>query len=203
MSDAPENTNKNKSMKIGYARVSTDDQTVYQYEDALRDFGCDPRRIFIDPATNALAKNRPGLQDARAAMRPGYSFVVLDIDRAFRSTMEGLLFLDDILKEGMDFISIHEPYDTRTPEGYRDFIRAVADAEYERKKISRRTRLKMAAAKRRGVHLGRKPSLSDEQIQTAHRMISLYDANIQDCANALNVHQRTLARSFRRIGLAA
>jgi DNA invertase Pin-like site-specific DNA recombinase len=187
--------------RIGYARVSTDKQTLYQYTDALEEAGCDP--IFTDEATSAVALHRPGLMEARAALQPGDTFVVLAIDRAFRSSIEGLLFLEGLHREGIHFQSIYQQMDTLTPEGRRNFTYSVADAEYERAVISRRTRDKMAAAKRRGIHLGRPYKLSKRRTVAAHRQVTEGGLELQAVASRCRVSPITLTRAFERYGLAA
>lgn len=185
--------------RVGYARVSTERQTLYQYTDALKVAGCDP--IFTDPATSARTKNRPGLQKARAELEAGDTFVVLTIDRAFRSTMEGLLFLDGLHREGIHFHSIYQQMDTHTPEGRKRFIYDVADAEYELAIISRRTKDKMAAAKKRGVHLGRPQKLSEQRIHTAFRRMQDQGRTLDQEAARLKVAPITISRAFKRFGL--
>ena len=192
-----------RTRRIGYARVSTDDQTLYQYVDELEAAGCDTDNIFTDWATRATAVRRPGLKAARDALRPGDTLVVLDIDRAFRSAIEGLLFLDGLLKEGIDFLSLHEPYDTRTPEGWKNFCHAVVDAEYEVAKISRRTKQKMAAAKRRGQHLGRPFKLSKRRVLKAHHLVTEGGQKIEWVAKRYRVSPVTIRRAFERYGLEA
>lgn len=187
--------------RIGYARVSTDKQTLYQYTDALEDAGCNT--IFTDEATSAVAPHRPGLMEARAALRPGDTFVVLAIDRAFRSSIEGLLFLEGLHREGIHFQSIYQQMDTLTPEGRRNFTYSVADAEYERAVISRRTRDKMAAAKRRGIHLGRPYKLTKRRTLTAYRQVTEGGLELQAVATRCRVSPITLTRAFDRYGLAA
>ncbi|MBB4123970.1 recombinase family protein [Martelella radicis] len=185
--------------RIGYARVSTDKQTLFQYQDMLEAAGCDP--VFMDEAISAVAAHRPGLQRARADLKPGDTFVVPSIDRAFRSTLEGIQFLDALHREGIAFESIYQRIDTRTPEGRKWFIDSVNNAEYERAIISRRTREKMAAAKKRGVHLGRKPILADSDIRVAHRAINDDGVTLADVARHANVSVQTMRRSFRRLEL--
>ena len=185
--------------RIGYARVSTDKQTLYQYTDALKAAGCES--IFTDPATSARTKDRPGLQKARTALEPGDTFVVLAIDRAFRSTIEGLLFLDGLHKAGVHFHAIYQQMDTRTPEGRKRFTYDVADAEYELAIISRRTKDKMAAAKKRGVHLGRPYKLSQHRILTAYSRIQTGGRTLDQEAARLKVHPVTIVRAFKRHGL--
>lgn len=184
---------------IGYARVSIDDQTLYQYEDALTKAGCE--RIFFEDAMTAVAEHRPELAKAEAALMPGDAFVVLAIDRAFRSTIDALLFLDRINKRGIIFWSIYQRIDTSTPEGRKWFTEAAADAEYERSVISRRTKEKMAAAKRRGQHLGRPYKLSKRKLTRAHHLVNLRGMPLSEVAQSLEVSPVTLRRGFRRLRL--
>lgn len=184
---------------IGYARVSTYDQTLFQYEDALKTAGCD--QIFFDEATSAIAKERPGLKQAEQALNSGDAFVVLAIDRAFRSTIDALLFLDRINQRGVTFWSIYQCIDTSTPEGRKWFTEAAADAEYERSVISRRTKEKMAAAKRRGQHLGRPYKLSKRKLARAHQLITSRGVPLRQVAENLEVAPITLVRGFERVGL--
>lgn len=190
---------EDQGRRIGYARVSTDKQTLYQYTDALRRAGCD--EIFVDDAISAVARNRPGLQRARTRLRPGDTFIVLAIDRAFRSTIEGLLFLDELHQQGTTFHSIYQQVDTRTPEGRKWFTYAVADAEYERAVISRRTKEKMAAAKKRGKHLGRPFKLSRRRALNAHRLATVGGLCISAVAKKYSVAPVTITRAFQRYGL--
>ena len=83
--------------RIGYARVSTDKQTTDQQVHALRKAGCE--RVFVDDGVSATARQRPGLEKARKVISEGNIFVVWAIDRAFRSTSEAILFLDEWQKQ--------------------------------------------------------------------------------------------------------
>jgi len=186
-------------MKIGYARVSTDEQTVEPQLDALELAGCNI--IFRDEGVSAIAKSRPGLEEARQELKPGDVFMVWAIDRAFRSTIEAILFLDELLKNGIEFKSLTQQIDTSTPEGRKWFIDTASWAEYERAIISRRTKEKMASAKRRGQHMGRPYALCDKRILVAHRIIIRDDMRISHMAKKLRVSHDTLTRSFKRLGL--
>ncbi|WOF72769.1 recombinase family protein [Parvibaculaceae bacterium PLY_AMNH_Bact1] len=185
---------------MAYTRISTDRQTTYQATDALKVAGCD--LIFVDEAISAVAENRPGLEQAREALQPGDTFVVLAIDRAFRSTIEGIVFLDQIQAEGIAFESIYQRIDTKTPEGRKWFIDMVNNAEYERAVISRRTKEKMAAAKRRGIHCGRPFALKTRAVKHAHKLIHEGRLPLQEVARRKHVSPLTLKRSLAREGLA-
>ncbi len=188
-----------RNRRIGYARNSTDKQTLYQYTDILKNSGCET--IFVDEATSAVAKKRPGLRQAREALAPGDTFVVVAIDRAFRSTIEGITFLDEIHGQGIAFESIYQRIDTRTPEGRKWFIDMVNNAEYEQAVISRRTKEKMAAAKRRGIHCGRRCTLNRNSVHQAYRLMTERGLSLKETARRKHVAPLTLRRSFRREGL--
>jgi DNA invertase Pin-like site-specific DNA recombinase len=180
---------------IGYVRCSTDKQMVLQQVDALRAVGCE--RIFRDKAVRATAKDRPGLQAVRKTLKSGDTFVVSAIDRAFRSTIEAIMFLDDVTKDGVTFRSLAQNIDTRTPEGRKWYIDMANNAEYERAVISRRTREQMAAAKRRGQKFGRPRKLSRKQIERARATLAAGDKTLGQVASRLKVSVRTLDRALK------
>ena len=175
---------------IGYVRCSTNRQMVLQQIDALRAAGC--LHIYKDKAVRATAKKRPGLMAVRKALRSGDTFVITSIDRAFRSTIDAIIFLDDITKDGITFRSLIQNIDTRTPEGRRWYIHAASDAEYERAVISRRTRKQMAAAKRRGKKFGRPRKLNIKQISWARKALKGNGRNRVAIAQELRVCPHTL-----------
>ena len=190
---------ESQERRIGYARVSTDKQTTDQQVTALQRAGC--ARIFVDDGVSAAARVRPGLEKAHKALQRGDVFIVWAIDRAFRSTIEAILFLDELMQTGIAFQSLTQQIDTRTPEGRKWFIDTASWAEYERAIISRRTKEKMAEAKRRGKHLGPPYKLSRRRTLTAHKMITRNGMQLDDVAAAWNVAPITIARAFRRHGL--
>ncbi len=188
-------------VRIGYARVSTDRQTTAQQVYALRSAGCHP--VFVDDGVHADSVSRPGLERAKAALQDGDIFVVWAIDRAFRSTINAILFLDDLRSRGISFQSLTQQIDTRTPEGRKWFIDTASWAEYERAIISRRTKEKMAEAKRRGQHLGRPFKLSKRRVINAHQLICEQAVDIDVVAARYHVAPVTLERAFERYGLTA
>ena len=187
--------------RIGYARVSTHAQTTDQQIHALRAAGC--TRVYVDDGVRASAKQRPGLDDAKKALRHGDVFVVWAIDRAFRSTIEAILFLDDLLSRGIAFQSLTQAIDTRTPEGRKWYIDTASWAEYERAVISRRTKEKMAQAKRDGRPIGRPHKLSRRRTISAHRQVAERGRSVAAVAAAYSVSPLTVRRAFARYGLAA
>ena len=181
----------------GYVRCSTDKQTVAQQCDALRSAGCE--RIFKDKAVRATAKKRPALLTVRKLLKPGDTFMVTAIDRAFRSTMDAIVFLNELTKDGVTFRSLAQHIDTRTPEGRKWYIDAANNAEYERAVISRRTRDAMAACKRRGVKFGRPRKLTKVQIACARVAArNRRGRSMDEIARDLGMSRRSLYRVLRR-----
>ena len=90
--------------RVGYARVSTDRQTTDQQVTALKRAGC--AQIFVDDGISAAARFRPGLEKARKKLKSGAIFVVWAIDRVFRSTIEAILFLDELMQTRIAFQSL-------------------------------------------------------------------------------------------------
>ena len=140
-------------MKIGYARVSTEDQRLDMQMDALKKAGC--HKIFKDAGISALAKDRPGYLAAIDALKNGDTLVVWALDRAFRSTIHAVTELNRFAKMDVEFKCLTQPIDTTTPEGRFLYRQLASFAELEHDLISKRTKDGMAAAKQRGKHIGR------------------------------------------------
>ena len=109
-------------MKIGYARVSTEEQCLNRQIDALENYGCE--RVFSDKASGSKA-SRPGLDDMLSFARSGDCIVVQKLDRIGRST-KNLIELSELFrKKGIDFVSLDEGIDTTTAQG-RFFFTVIA-----------------------------------------------------------------------------
>ncbi|WP_062213362.1 recombinase family protein, partial [Aureimonas sp. AU12] len=143
-------------MKIGYARVSTEDQNLDLQHDALMAAGCD--RIFEDKLSG-VAK-RPGLDAALAALDVGDMLMVWKLDRLGRSSAELVRIGDDLRARGIDFKVLTgqgASIDTTRPEGRFFYTVMAAFAELDREITRERTIAGLAAARRRGKRLGRPP----------------------------------------------
>ncbi len=181
-------------MLIGYARVSSLDQNPRMQFDALRAAGC--TRIFREKRSSLRA--RPRFQAALRALRPGDTLVIWKLDRAFRSTKEAITVWESLRARKIDLLITTLSFVKDTPEG-RHFFRGLAStAEFERDLISMRTREGMAAAKRRGKHIGRPRKLSAEDIAWARRRLRSAKGSIGDLAVKLNVSRDTLRRALER-----
>ncbi len=157
-------------MRVGYARVSTLDQSLDLQQDALKAAGCD--RIFTDKASGAKAE-RPGLVEALAYARPDDVLVVYKLDRLGRSLKELIALVARLEVAGIGFLSLQESIDTTTSGGRLIFHVFGALAEFERALIRERTQAGLAAARARGRQGGRPALLTSLQIT---QMMQRYDA---------------------------
>ena len=156
-------------MKVGYARVSTNDQHLYMQEDALKNDGC--KEIYHDIASGAKTA-RPGLEDALDYLREGDILVVWKLDRLGRSTQHLIHTVKSLNDRGIGFKSMQENIDTTTSGGKLIFYIFSALAEFERDLIEERTKAGLKAARARGRLGGRPPLLNDQQVK---KMMKHYD----------------------------
>lgn len=132
---------------IGYARVSTDDQSLNAQQDELRAAGCS--QVFTDKASG-VDTARPQLLAAIAALKPGSVLVVVRLDRLARSLQHLLSTIERIKRAGADFRSLRDPVDTSSPQGLFSLQILGAVAELERALIRERTKAGLRAAAARG-----------------------------------------------------
>src|SRR5258707_723528 len=140
-------------MLVGYARVSTEDQTLDLQKDALTKAGC--RRIFTDVASGASTE-RKGLDQALDHLREGDTLAVWRLDRLGRSLPHLIETVTTLEGRGIGFKSLTESIDTTTSGGKLIFHIFGALAEFERNLIKERTQAGLEAARARG-HLGGRP----------------------------------------------
>ncbi len=143
------------SMLIGYARVSTQDQTLDLQTDALTQAGCE--KIFTDTMSGAKAE-RPGLQDAMHHLRAGDTLVVWRLDRLGRTLKHLIATVTELSDQTTGFMSLQEHIDTTTSGGKLIFHIFGALAEFEREIIRERTNAGLQAARARG-RMGGRPTL--------------------------------------------
>jgi DNA invertase Pin-like site-specific DNA recombinase len=180
-------------MKIGYCRVSTDDQNPDMQLTALKRAGC--RKIFTDKATGAHVK-RPELAKCLKALKAGDVLIVWKLDRLGRSLHDLIGLLDDLKARGVAFRSLTEAIDTATPTGRAMWQMVGILAELERSLIQERTKAGRAAAQARGVKMGRKPLLTAQQVAHARKLAGQGE-HVDDIAQSLKVSRRTLYRALR------
>lgn len=185
-----------KGQKIGYARVSTDDQNLDLQLDALRGAGCD--QVFIDEGISGTVRDREGLDLALSMVGEGDMLIVWKLDRLGRSLGFLIELIAKLGDQGVQFNALQDGIDTTTSGGKLVFHIMGALAEFERDLISERTKAGMKAAKKRGKSIGRPNALTDEQITHAKRAIDKGDETISGMASVLGVHRNTLTRAVSR-----
>lgn len=141
-------------LRIGYARVSTEDQTLEPQIADLIKAGCDRDHIHTDKRSG-VSKRRPGLAMLWKDVREGDTVVVTSIDRFGRSTMDLLQNLKRLDDMGVHFESIKEKVDTKTAIGRFVFTLLASLAELERNWIAERTRRTMRHRMEQGARYGR------------------------------------------------
>jgi DNA invertase Pin-like site-specific DNA recombinase len=148
-------------MLIGYARVSTHEQTLNLQQDALQTAGCS--KIFTDTASGAQAE-RKGLNEALGYVRKGDSLVVWRLDRLGRSLPHLITTMTSLEERGVGFKSLTENIDTTTSGGKLIFHIFGALTEFERNLIRERTQAGLNAARARGETGGRPKALTDKSV---------------------------------------
>jgi DNA invertase Pin-like site-specific DNA recombinase len=152
-------------MIVGYARVSTDGQTLIAQQSALSEAGC--AKVYAEKQSGAKT-DRLQLAKAIAALGEGDCLIVTKLDRLARSTRDLLNTLAEIAQRGASFKSLGDSWaDTTTPAGKLMLTVLGGLAEYERHLILARTSEGRGRAKARGVRFGRKPKLTLHQQQEA------------------------------------
>src|SRR6266705_558257 len=174
---------------VGYARVSTTEQTLNLQLDALKKAGCS--KIFTDTASGAKEERR-GLDEAVAYLRPGDTIVVWRLDRLGRSLKHLIEVVTDLEKRGIGFKSLTESIDTTTSGGKLIFHIFGALAEFERNLIRERTQAGLTAARARGRTGGRPKALTGKKAAMAQELYSNKQNAIADICKTLNISRATL-----------
>jgi DNA invertase Pin-like site-specific DNA recombinase len=177
-------------VRIGYARVSTEDQSLALQLDALRQAGCE--RVFTEKASTAKT-HRPGLSEARSHMRKGDVLVVWKLDRLGRSVKGLVDLVGELAEEGVQFHSLTDGIDTTTPHGRFFFHLMASLAQMERELIAERTKAGLDAARKRGRMVGRKRRMTPSKIESAQQLLGGGMAP-REVANNLGVSIPTLYR---------
>lgn len=185
---------------IGYARVSTWDQTTEPQIAALKAAGCE--KIFEETASGTKT-DRPELAKALEYLRPGDTLVVWRLDRLGRSLQHLVTTVNDLNALGIGFRSIHESIDTTTSAGKLIFHIFAALAEFERDLIVDRTKAGLAAARARGSKPGRKPVLNAKQIKTVRTMHASGNHTIRDIAETVGASRTTVYKALNLQGMSA
>ena len=185
-------------LKIGYARVSTDDQDLTAQRDALTALGVAPERTYVDHGLTGTNRDRPGLREAMAACRAGDALVVTKLDRLARSLPDARDIVAELTARDVALSlggSVHDPTD---PVG-RLLINVLAMvAEFESDLARMRTREGMKVARAKGRLRGKQPKLSPRQ--EAH-LVALHGAGehtIGELEELFSITRSTVYRALAR-----
>jgi DNA invertase Pin-like site-specific DNA recombinase len=178
-------------MLIGYARVSTLDQTLALQQDALTQAGC--QHIFTDTASGTRT-DRPGLGQALSHLRPGDTLVVWRLDSLGRSLGHLIETIEDLQQRGIRFKSLQEQLDTGTSGGKLVFHVFGALAEFERDLIRERTQAGLAAARARGRVGGRPRALSAKKVEQLQMLAADGRNAVAEICQTLGISRSTFYR---------
>lgn len=188
-------------MKVGYARVSTKDQTLDLQLDALKKAGCS--KIYTETVSGAKA-DRPSLAKLMDALRAGDVLVIWKLDRLGRSLKNLIDIVNDLLQRKIGLKSLGDPIDTTTSQGRLTFNIFASLAEFERDVIRERTNAGLTAARARGRVGGRPKGLAPSAEQTACAAETLYregKLSSQQIAGRLRISKTTLYAYLRHRGV--
>lgn len=179
--------------RIAYLRVSTADQRLDRQILGLRGMADE---LHIEKRS-AVASHRPVYEAVKARLRPGDALVVWDLDRAFRSVADAFIELDAFRDRGVTFQIACMNIDTATADGRYQYGLKSLQAQWEREKLSERTKEGIEAARARGVKIGRPPKLSDLELFEAHCRVMAGETYAKIAAE-FKVWPWTLSRAISR-----
>jgi len=177
------------NQKIGYARVSTDDQHLDLQNDALKKAGCN---VIYEEKASGKNMKRLELEHCRKALRAGDTLVVWRLDRLGRSLPDLVRIVAELERDGIGFESLTEKIETTNANGKLTFHIFAALAEFERNLIRERTHAGLTAARARGRKGGRKPALDEKQIREVKVLMRDPSVNISGVAERYGVSRTTL-----------
>jgi len=177
------------NQRIGYARVSTDDQHLELQRDALSQAGCS---MIYEETISGKSAVRPELEQCRKALRAGDTLVVWRLDRLGRSLPDLVQIIADLEQRGIGFESLTEKIETSSAAGKLVFHVFGALAEFERSLIRERTQAGLAAARARGRAGGRKPKLDAKQIRQIKVLLRDPNTSVAEVARDYGVSRTTI-----------
>lgn len=192
-------------MKIGYARVSTQDQNFDLQVDALKKEGCE--KVYSETISGSKSE-RKELSKLLEHLRPGDQLVIWKLDRLGRSLQHLVNLVKQLNEMNVGLKSLNDPIDTTTSQGRLIFNLFASLAEFERDIIRERTKAGLESARIRGRTGGRKPGLSEEAQKTAMLAEVLYKEkvlSVRDICEKLNISIPTFYNylRFRKVKIGA
>lgn len=187
--------------KIGYARVSTEEQNLDLQLDALKHYGC--QKIFTDKISGSQFE-RKGFDELLSYVREGDTIVIWRLDRLGRSLKDLIDIVNMFKIKGLNFKVLQGAIDTTTPEGTLFFHMTASFAEYERSIIRYRTKVGLEAARARGRFGERPKGLSKDTLNKSLAALTLYnkqELTTKQIATQLGIGVTTLYRYLKYHGV--
>jgi DNA invertase Pin-like site-specific DNA recombinase len=178
-------------MRIGYARISTDQQDHALQQDALEKAGCE--RIFTETASGARS-DRPELAKLLEQARKGDVLVVWRLDRLGRSLRHLIELSEQLQTRGIGLMSVTEAIDTSTATGRLMFSILGALAAMEREVLIERTKAGLRAAAQRGRRGGRPRTVDEAKLRAAKAMLASGTMTASEVARQIGISPSTLYR---------
>jgi DNA invertase Pin-like site-specific DNA recombinase len=186
-------------MKVGYTRISTEDQNHDLQLDALKNAGC---KIFFSDKASGGKADRPGLIKALDYLRQGDCLIVWKLDRLGRNLKHLIEVVEDLKSKKIGFMSLQDGLDTTTNGGKFVFQIFGAMAEFERDLIRERTKAGLDAARARGRTGGRKEKLNDTQVAALKTMYESKNHSLSEICSTFGITKPTLYRYLEKINQA-
>ncbi len=183
-------------MKVGYARVSTQEQTLDLQIDALKKNSC--QEIYTDKVSG-LKTIKPAFEEMMKFIREGDTLIVWKLDRLGRSTQDLIELVATLQKRKINLISLNDPIDTTSPSGILVFQIFCALAEHERNVIVQRTKAGLDSARTRGKKGGRPKGLLPAYQEIAESVKHLYEAEKQSTAQIMKTFKIGSRRTLYKI----
>lgn len=188
-----------KGYKVGYVRVSTEEQNEARQLETMKQYGVD--EIFTEKASGKNT-DRAELKKLLAFVRRGDAVIVESISRIARNTKDLLDIVETLRKKGVDFVSAKESIDTTTPQGQFMLTVFGAMAQLEREQTLQRQREGIAIAKANGVYKGRQPISTDaDQMREVCSAWRAGDMTAREAMQRLNLKPNTFYRRVKELGL--
>lgn len=183
-----------KNFVFGYARVSTEQQSLDRQLDMLEKYGVD--KIYNEKMTGTK-RNRPELEKLMERLTEGDTVVVESLSRLGRSTKDLIWLMETFNAKGVNLVSLKESIDTTSSTGKLLFTLMSALSQFERDVIADRTREGLASARARGRRGGR-PSADGEMIRRAMKLYNSRDYSVKEITELTGVRRSTLYKHLQK-----